>query len=122
MSHTHDPDGTRIVVGYDGSEEATDAVRWAIGWAERQGLGVEMLSVLRALRQANLPETRLIVGSLDGDALYPDLDLMLAEPEFADLVGRVVVTAEPASLAQFASSSHVVSHQRRLLGAARGQG
>ncbi len=77
---------------------------------------------LRALRQANLPETRLIVGSLDGDALYPDLDLMLAEPEFADLVGRVVVTAEPASLAQFASSSHVVSHQRRLLGAARGQG
>lgn len=74
------------------------------------------------MRQANLPETRLIVGSLDGDALYPDLDLMLAEPEFADLVGRVVVTAEPASLARFASSSHVVSHQRRLLGAARGQG
>ncbi len=47
MSHTHDPDGTRIVVGYDRSEEATDAVRWAIGWAERQGLGVELLRVLR---------------------------------------------------------------------------
>ena len=60
---------------------------------------------------------------------YEDAGLRLAamefrriEPEFADLVGRVVVTAEPASLARFASSSHVVSHQRRLLGAARGQG
>ncbi len=73
---------------------------------------------LRVLRQANLPDTRLIVCSLDGDAMYPDIDRLLTEPEFADMAGRVVVTAEPGYLARFASASQVVSYQRRFLAAA----
>ena len=75
---------------------------------------------LRVLRQANLPDTRLIICSLDGE-MYPDIDRMLTEPEFADMAGRVVVTAEPGYLAKWAASSQVVSYQRRFLNAAQGQ-
>jgi hypothetical protein len=43
---------------------------------------------------------------------------MLAEPEFADMTRRVVVTAEPGYLARFTSTNQVVSYQRRFLRAA----
>lgn len=76
---------------------------------------------LRLLRQSNLPDTRLIICSVEGDAMYPDIDKMLTEPEFADMTDRVVVTAEPGYLARFASSGQVISYQRRFLQAARGQ-
>ncbi len=46
---------------------------------------------------------------------------MITEPEFADMAGRVVVTAEPGYLAKWAASSQVVSYQRRFLAAAQGQ-
>lgn len=75
---------------------------------------------LRVLRQANVPETRLIICSLEDD-MYPDIDRMLTEPEFADMAGRVVVTAEPGYLARWASASQVVSYQRRFMTAARGE-
>jgi hypothetical protein len=75
---------------------------------------------LRVLRQANLPDTRLIICSLDGD-MYPAIDRLLTEPEFVDMAGRVVVTAEPGYLAKWAASSQVVSYQRRFLAAAQGQ-
>ena len=76
---------------------------------------------LRVLRQANLPDTRLIVCSMEGDTMYPDIDRMLMEREFADMVDRVVVTAEPGYLARFASAGQVVSYQRRFMQAAQGQ-
>lgn len=76
---------------------------------------------LRVLRQANLPDTRLIICSMEGDTMYPDIDRMLMEPEFADMVERVVVTAEPGYLARFASAGQVVSYQRRFMQAAQGQ-
>ena len=75
---------------------------------------------LRVLRQANLPDTRLIICSLDAD-MYPAIDRLITEPEFADMAGRVVVTAEPGYLAKWAASSQVVSYQRRFLAAAQGQ-
>jgi hypothetical protein len=50
---------------------------------------------LRVLRDANQPDTRLIICSMEGERNYPDIDRMLAEPEFADMARRVVVTAEP---------------------------
>ncbi|HSN43404.1 MAG TPA: transaldolase, partial [Propionibacteriaceae bacterium] len=75
---------------------------------------------LRVLRNSHLPDTRLILCSMEGDSMYPDIDLMLAEPEFQDMTDRVVVTAEPRYLARFASASHVVSYQRRFMTAARG--
>jgi hypothetical protein len=75
---------------------------------------------LRMLRQVNLPETRLILCSMEGDYNYPDIDRLLADPEFADMMGRVVVTAEPEYLARFTSANQVVSYQRRFMNAANG--
>ena len=73
---------------------------------------------LRVLRDANLPDTRLIICSMEGDRNYPDIDRMLTEPELADMTRRVVVTAEPGYLARFTSTNQVVSYQRRFLRAA----
>jgi len=73
---------------------------------------------LRMLKQSNLPETRIIVCSMEGPNNYPDIDKLMVEPEFADVIDRLVITAEPRYLARFASSSNVVSYQRRFLAAA----
>ncbi|WRS30736.1 transaldolase family protein [Actinomycetaceae bacterium MB13-C1-2] len=76
---------------------------------------------LRALRNANLPDTRLIICSMEGDRNYRDIDSLLNEPEFADVADRVVLTAEPAYLARFTSTNQVVNYQRRFMSAANGQ-
>jgi hypothetical protein len=75
---------------------------------------------LRVLRATNLPETRLIICSMEGHAMYPTIDKMLAEDEFVDMADRVVITAEPEYISRFASSSQVVSYQRRFMNAANG--
>ena len=75
---------------------------------------------LRVLRQCNLPDTRLIICSMEGDKMYPDIDRMLTEPEFEDMVEKVVITAEPGYLARFMSASSVVAYQRRFMNAAKG--
>ena len=76
---------------------------------------------LRALRTANLPDTRLIICSMDGDRMYPEIDRLLTSEEFADMSRRVVVTAEPSYLARFTSANQVVSYQRRFMNAVNGQ-
>ncbi|MBC3190327.1 transaldolase [Pseudonocardia sp. C8] len=76
---------------------------------------------LRLLKATNLPDTRLIVCSMEGRN-YRDLDKLATEPEFADVVDRLVVTAEPAYLARFTSASQVVSYQRRFLNAVPSSG
>ena len=76
---------------------------------------------LRLLRQCNLPDTRLIVCSMQGPTMYPDITNLLTEPEFADMLDRLVITAVPKYLAQFASCNHVVAYQRRFMNAAQGQ-
>lgn len=75
---------------------------------------------LRTLGQANLTGTRLIICSMEGPLNYPDIDRLLMEPEFEDMVDRVVVTAEPQYLARFTSTNQVVSYQRRFMAAAEG--
>ncbi len=75
---------------------------------------------LRMLKQNNLPDTRLIICSMEGPLNYPDIDKMAAEPEFADVIDRLVITAEPGYLARFTSSNHVVSYQRRFMNAVQG--
>ena len=75
---------------------------------------------LRILRGANLPETRLIICSMEGPTMYPAIDKMLAEDEFVDMTDRVVITAEPEYLARFTSCNQVVSYQRRFMNAANG--
>jgi hypothetical protein len=76
---------------------------------------------LRVLRNANLPDTRLIICSMEGEENYPDIDKLLAEPEFADMAGRVIITAEPEYLAKFTTTPQVITYQRRFMNAAKGQ-
>jgi hypothetical protein len=76
---------------------------------------------LRLLRNVNLPDTRLIICSMEGENNFPDIDALLADKEYEDMMGRVVVTAEPNYLAQFTSCNQVISYQRRFLNAAKGQ-
>jgi len=52
---------------------------------------------------------------------YPDIDKLVTEPEFADVIHRLVITAEPGYLARFTTANLVVSYQRRFMNAASGQ-
>lgn len=72
---------------------------------------------LRLLRQENLKDTRLILCSMEGDYNYPDIDRLMADPEYQDVIDRVVITAEPSYLARFTSTNQVVSYQRRFMNA-----
>jgi hypothetical protein len=75
---------------------------------------------LRLIRSLNLSDTRLIICSMEGDFNYPDIDNLLADPEFEEVLDRLVITAVPAYLAKFTSSNLVVSYQRRFMNAAKG--
>ena len=75
---------------------------------------------LRVLRNCNLPDTRLIICSMEGETMYPAIDSLLTEDEFVDMMDRVVITAEPEYLARFTSTNQVISYQRRFLTAANG--
>ena len=75
---------------------------------------------LRLLRTANLPDTRLIICSMEGPDNYADIDRLLSSDEYGDMAGRVVLTAEPNYIAQFTSANQVVSYQRRFMNAANG--
>ncbi len=76
---------------------------------------------LRLLRNVNLPDTRLIICSMEGENNFPDIDALLADEQYEDVMDRVVVTAEPNYLAQFTTCNQVISYQRRFLNAASGQ-
>jgi len=76
---------------------------------------------LRLLRQCNLPDTRLIICSMEGEYNYPDIDRLMADPEYEDIIDRIIITAEPGYLARFTSTNQVVSYQRRFMNAASGQ-
>lgn len=76
---------------------------------------------LRLLKTANLPDTRLIICSMEGEENYPAIDKLLAEPEFEDVADRVVITAEPEYLAKFTTTPQVIAYQRRFMNAAKGQ-
>jgi hypothetical protein len=76
---------------------------------------------LRMLRHCNLEDTRLIICSIDGTRNYPELDKLLVEPEFSDMIDRIVITTEPAYLARFTSSPQIITYQRRFMNAAKGE-
>lgn len=75
---------------------------------------------LNCLRQANLPDTRLIICNMQGENYYPYIDRLLMEPEYSDMADRVVVTAGPELLAQFTSNAVVMQFHRRFMNAANG--
>jgi hypothetical protein len=72
---------------------------------------------LKLLRQNNLRDTRLIICSMEGEYNYPDIDKLMADPEYADVIDRIIITAEPSYLARFTSTNQVVSYQRRFMNA-----
>lgn len=74
---------------------------------------------LRLLRNNNLRDTRLIICSMEGEYNYPDIDRLMADPEYEDVIDRAVITAEPAYLACFTSTNQVVSYQRRFMNAVK---
>jgi len=76
---------------------------------------------LRMLRNSNLPDTRLIICSIEGSRNYAELDKLLAEKEFEDMVDRVVITTEPNYLAEYTSAPQIVTYQRRFMNAANGE-
>jgi hypothetical protein len=76
---------------------------------------------LRMLRNANLEDTRLIICSIDGSRNYPELDKLLAESEFTDMVHKIVITTEPKYLAEYTSAPQIITYQRRFMNAANGQ-
>lgn len=76
---------------------------------------------LRMLRNCNLEDTRLIICSIEGSRMYPELDKLMAEPEFQDMTDRIVITTEPSYLAQNTSAPQIVTYQRRFMNAANGE-
>lgn len=70
---------------------------------------------LRVLKSSNLPDTRLIVCNLKSAQMYCDLDKLTAEPEFADMKQRIVITCEPDYFSQFTASPTIYCYQRSFL-------
>ena len=99
--------------------------RWLVKYRDFDGEGSDgydgMRHNLEVLRDCNMPDTRLIICSMEGPTMYPDLDKVLADPRYSDMADRVVITAEPGYLARFTSTNQVVSYQRRFMRAAQGQ-
>lgn len=71
---------------------------------------------LRMLRESNV-DTRLIICSIDGTREYPELDKLLVEDEFKDVLDKIVITTEPIYFAKYTSSPQIITYQRRFLNA-----
>jgi len=69
---------------------------------------------LRMLRQTNISDTRLIICNFQGDYLYPYIDRLIADEEFSDMAGRIVVTGSPDLVAKFTTSPAVNFFHRRF--------
>lgn len=70
---------------------------------------------MRLLKNANLPDTRLILCNMKSSQMYYDIDKMLVEPEFEGLKQRVIVTCEPEYFARFTGSPTVYCYQKAFL-------
>lgn len=73
---------------------------------------------LRMLKRSGLPDTKLIICSMEGPNNYPDIDKLVVDPEFADVIDRLIITADPSYLGRFTSTNQVISYQRRFMAAA----
>ena len=76
---------------------------------------------LRMLRNSNLEDTRLIICSIEGSRMYPELDKLMTEDEFKDMTDMIVITTEPSYLAQNTSAQQIITYQRRFMNAANGE-
>lgn len=100
--------------------EVKRRAEWLLSYREwdKTGDGLDQARHnLRWLRHSNLPDTRLIICSLDGE-MYSMVDKMLMEDEFADMTDRVIITASPSYLAGFTSSPAVMQYNKNFFKAA----
>jgi hypothetical protein len=74
---------------------------------------------LRMLRQSNLPDTRLIICSMENEKIYPTIDKMLMEDEFKDMTHRVVLTTMPSYLASFTCAPGAIYYHRGFMSAVK---
>ncbi len=103
-------------------QEAMDILKYRNFDNEEGGDGLDSVRhSLRCLRNSNMPDTRLIICSMEGFFNYKDIDKLLAEPEFVDMNDRVVITTDPGYLARQTTCNQVTSYQRRFMRAAEGQ-
>lgn len=72
---------------------------------------------LRMLKDCSLDDTRLIICSIAGSRQYPELDKLLVEDEFRDVLDKIVITTEPIYLAQYTASPQIITYQRRFMNA-----
>ena len=72
---------------------------------------------LRMLKDCNLEDTRLIICSIAGSRQYPELDKLLVEDEFRDVLDKIVITTEPIYLAQYTAAPQIITYQRRFMNA-----
>ena len=72
---------------------------------------------LRMMKDCNMDDTRLIICSIAGSRQYPELDKLLVEDEFRDVLDKIVITTEPIYLAQYTASPQIITYQRRFMNA-----
>ena len=77
----------------------------------------DMVINVGALKDGNLDDTRLIICSIAGSRQYPELDKLLVEDEFRDVLDKIVITTEPIYLAQYTASPQIITYQRRFMNA-----
>jgi nucleotide-binding universal stress UspA family protein len=85
----------RIVVGTDGSESATEAVRQAIGLAKLSGAGLDLVAAFEPVSQSRLREER---GEVPGDVQYamnPREDVNVVLESAAGMAKQEGVEATP---------------------------
>ena len=101
--------------------EVKRTAEWLLKYRRWEGKGRDGLDQarhnLRVLRQSNLPETKLIICSMDGHQLA-SVEEMLMEEEFDGMSDRVVVTVSPDYLARFTSSPAVLQYNKSFITAA----
>ena len=102
--------------------EVAQRARQLLAYRDWDGTGSDGLDqardALRHLKRSHLPDSKLIVCSMGGDFMYPQLDKMLLEEEFSDMKHRVVISAAPDYFAQFTSAPDVLSYNRNFAKAA----
>ena len=72
---------------------------------------------LRMMKDCNMDDTRLIICSIAGSRQYPELDKLLVEDEFRDVLDKIVITTEPIYLAQYTAAPQIITYQRRFMNA-----
>jgi nucleotide-binding universal stress UspA family protein len=85
----------RIVVGTDGSDSATEAVRKAIGLAKLSGAGLDLVAAFEPVSQSRLREER---GEVPGDVQYamnPREDVNVVLENAAGMAKQEGVEATP---------------------------